>query len=96
MPTTLIAASPRTCLRQNRVRGSVDSTHEVVAAKSVVPVRMKRVSQPEMVQRRIRRPFTVSEVEALVEAVERLGTGRWRDVKSHAFDHANHRTYVDG
>lgn len=61
--------------RQNRVLGSVDST-EVVAAKSVVPVRMKPASQPEMVQRRIRRPFTVSEVEALVQAVEKLGTGR--------------------
>ncbi|KAG7565578.1 Myb domain [Arabidopsis suecica] len=74
--------------------GSVDST-EVMGAKSVVPVRMKPASQPEIVQRRIRRPFTVSEVEALVQAVERLGTGRWRDVKCHAFDHANHRTYVD-
>jgi hypothetical protein len=32
---------------------------------------------PEFGQRRIRRPFTVSEVEALVQAVERLGTGRF-------------------
>ncbi|KAL6853994.1 hypothetical protein ACP4OV_020023 [Aristida adscensionis] len=46
-------------------------------------------------QRRIRRPFSVPEVEALVEAVEKLGTGRWRDVKMHAFDNADHRTYVD-
>ncbi|KAL6839284.1 hypothetical protein ACP4OV_030956 [Aristida adscensionis] len=46
-------------------------------------------------QRRIRRPFSVPEVEALVEAVEKLGTGRWRDVKMHAFDKADHRTYVD-
>ncbi|MQM00076.1 hypothetical protein Taro_032812 [Colocasia esculenta] len=46
-------------------------------------------------QRRIRRPFSVSEVEALVQAVEKLGTGRWRDVKLRAFDNANHRTYVD-
>ncbi|EFH52484.1 predicted protein [Arabidopsis lyrata subsp. lyrata] len=92
--TTLNNVYPRTRLRQNRVLGSVDST-EVMAAKSVVPVRMKPASQPEIVQRRIRRPFTVSEVEALVQAVERLGTGRWRDVKCHAFDHAKHRTYVD-
>ncbi|KAG7628401.1 Homeobox-like domain superfamily [Arabidopsis thaliana x Arabidopsis arenosa] len=92
--TTLTTVSPRTRLRQNQVLGSVDST-EAVAAKSVVPVRMKPAWQPEMVQRRIRRPFTVSEVEALVQAVERLGTGRWRDVKSHAFNHVNHRTYVD-
>ncbi|XP_062232434.1 telomere-binding protein 1-like isoform X2 [Phragmites australis] len=46
-------------------------------------------------QRRIRRPFSVAEVEALVEAVEQLGTGRWRDVKMRAFDNADHRTYVD-
>ncbi|XP_023757259.1 telomere repeat-binding protein 4 [Lactuca sativa] len=46
-------------------------------------------------QRRTRRPFSVCEVEALVEAVETLGTGRWRDVKIRAFDDANHRTYVD-
>nr|2QHB_A Chain A, Telomere binding protein TBP1 [Nicotiana glutinosa]2QHB_B Chain B, Telomere binding protein TBP1 [Nicotiana glutinosa] len=45
--------------------------------------------------RRIRRPFSVAEVEALVEAVEHLGTGRWRDVKMRAFDNADHRTYVD-
>nr|GEZ27940.1 homeodomain-like protein [Tanacetum cinerariifolium] len=42
-----------------------------------------------------RRPFSVTEVEALVEAVENLGTGRWRDVKIRSFDDANHRTYVD-
>ncbi|KAK6142167.1 hypothetical protein DH2020_005222 [Rehmannia glutinosa] len=39
--------------------------------------------------------FTVAEVEALVQAVEKLGTGRWRDVKLRAFDSAKHRTYVD-
>ncbi|KAI3801503.1 hypothetical protein L1987_29610 [Smallanthus sonchifolius] len=59
----------------------------------VVPVRKSKGA--EVVQRRIRRPFSVSEVEALVEAVEKLGTGRWRDVKLRAFDDANHRTYVD-
>ncbi|KAG2286995.1 hypothetical protein Bca52824_046599 [Brassica carinata] len=64
-------------------------------AKSVVQVLMKPPTQQEMVHRRIRRPFTVSEVQVLVQAVESLGTGRWRDVKSHAFDHANHQTYVD-
>ncbi|KAI5078766.1 hypothetical protein GOP47_0006437 [Adiantum capillus-veneris] len=46
-------------------------------------------------KRRIRRPFSVSEVEVLVQAVEKLGTGRWRDVKLHAFPQAKHRTYVD-
>ncbi|WOL08413.1 telomere repeat-binding protein 2 [Canna indica] len=49
----------------------------------------------EATRRRVRRPFSVSEVEALVLAVEKLGTGRWRDVKLHAFEHAKHRTYVD-
>ncbi|XP_021289974.1 telomere repeat-binding protein 5-like isoform X3 [Herrania umbratica] len=49
----------------------------------------------EFVQRRIRRLFSVAEVEALVQAVEKLGTGRWRDVKLGAFDNAKHRTYVD-
>ncbi|KAK7341681.1 hypothetical protein VNO80_24618 [Phaseolus coccineus] len=49
----------------------------------------------EVVQRRLRRPFSVDEVEALVQAVEKLGTGRWRDVKLCAFDNAKHRTYVD-
>ncbi|XP_023638986.1 telomere repeat-binding protein 1 [Capsella rubella] len=51
--------------------------------------------QQQAAQRRIRRPFSVSEVEALVQAVEKLGTGRWRDVKLRAFEDADHRTYVD-
>lgn len=46
-------------------------------------------------KRRIRRPFSVAEVEVLVQAVEKLGTGRWRDVKLHAFPQVKHRTYVD-
>ncbi|CAK9139155.1 unnamed protein product [Ilex paraguariensis] len=64
-----------------------------VDALAVVPMRKSKRS--EAVQRRIRRPFSVSEVEALVHAVEKLGTGRWRDVKIRAFDNAKHRTYVD-
>ncbi|KAL1208493.1 Telomere repeat-binding protein 1 [Cardamine amara subsp. amara] len=51
--------------------------------------------QQQTAQRRIRRPFSVAEVEALVHAVEKLGTGRWRDVKVCAFEDAEHRTYVD-
>uniref|UniRef100_A0A0R0F1D9 HTH myb-type domain-containing protein n=1 Tax=Glycine max TaxID=3847 RepID=A0A0R0F1D9_SOYBN len=61
---------------------------------AVVPFRRKS-ENPDFAQRRIRRPFSVLEVEALVQAVEKLGTGRWRDVKQRAFDHAKHRTYVD-
>ncbi|KAK7312466.1 hypothetical protein VNO77_36347 [Canavalia gladiata] len=60
----------------------------------MVPVPQKP-KRSEVMQRRIRRPFSVDEVEALVQAVEKLGTGRWRDVKLCAFDNAKHRTYVD-
>ncbi|CAI0393081.1 unnamed protein product [Linum tenue] len=63
-------------------------------ALSVISANRKS-KQAEMAQRRIRRPFSVTEVEALVQAVEQIGTGRWRDVKVRAFDHAKHRTYVD-
>ncbi|KAF8402931.1 hypothetical protein HHK36_011024 [Tetracentron sinense] len=65
-----------------------------VEALAVVPIHRKS-SRSELVQRRMRRPFSVTEVEALVQAVEKLGTGRWRDVKLRAFDNAKHRTYVD-
>ncbi|VFQ98206.1 unnamed protein product [Cuscuta campestris] len=61
--------------------------------RAIVPARKPKRS--EAAQRRIRRPFSVSEVESLVQAVEKLGTGRWRDVKLRAFDNAKHRTYVD-
>ncbi|KAF2311856.1 hypothetical protein GH714_027020 [Hevea brasiliensis] len=65
-----------------------------IEALAVVPAHRKS-KRSEIVQRRIRRPFSVTEVEALVQAVEKLGTGRWRDVKLRAFDNAKHRTYVD-
>jgi hypothetical protein len=64
------------------------------SAGAIVPVNKAKRSS-EQGQRRIRRPFSVAEVEALVLAVEKLGTGRWRDVKLRAFDNAKHRTYVD-
>ncbi|KAJ1406900.1 Ubiquitin-like domain superfamily [Sesbania bispinosa] len=62
--------------------------------KEALAVQQKS-KRTEIAQRRIRRPFSVAEVEALVQAVEKLGTGRWRDVKLRAFDDAKHRTYVD-
>ncbi|KAH1066878.1 hypothetical protein J1N35_031865 [Gossypium stocksii] len=65
-----------------------------VETLAAVPVH-KKSKQSEVAQRRIRRPFSIAEVEALVQAVEKLGTGRWRDVKLRAFDNAKHRTYVD-
>ncbi|KAL9230139.1 hypothetical protein vseg_005527 [Gypsophila vaccaria] len=63
-------------------------------ALAVLPVD-QRPKRSELGQRRTRRPFSVSEVEALVHAVEKLGTGRWRDIKICSFDNAVHRTYVD-
>ncbi|XP_011654955.1 telomere repeat-binding protein 3 isoform X2 [Cucumis sativus] len=68
-----------------------EMTMEALAAVPLNP-KSKRL---EVVQRRTRRPFSVTEVEALVQAVEELGTGRWRDVKFRAFENADHRTYVD-
>ncbi|XP_022148445.1 telomere repeat-binding protein 2-like isoform X2 [Momordica charantia] len=65
-----------------------------VEAVAVVPVGQKS-KQFEVGHRRMRRPFSVAEVEALVHAVETLGPGRWRDVKLRAFDNVKHRTYVD-
>ncbi|KAK8976644.1 hypothetical protein V6N11_057244 [Hibiscus sabdariffa] len=65
-----------------------------VEALTVIPASPK-VRKPELAQRRTRRPFSVLEVEALVQAVEELGTGRWRDIKLRAFENADHRTYVD-
>ncbi|EFJ19632.1 hypothetical protein SELMODRAFT_419035 [Selaginella moellendorffii] len=58
-------------------------------------VSLQKQMSLEGTKRRIRRPFTIAEVEALVFAVEKLGLGRWRDVKLWAFDQAKHRTYVD-
>ncbi|CAN7001826.1 hypothetical protein IGI04_020589 [Brassica rapa subsp. trilocularis] len=67
---------------------------EEVKALAIVPLNQKP-KRTELAQRRARRPFSVTEVEALVQAVEELGTGRWRDVKLRAFENADHRTYVD-
>lgn len=45
------------------------------AALAIVPLNEKP-KRAEVSQRRTRRPFSVTEVEALVQAVEELGTGR--------------------
>lgn len=47
-----------------------------VEALAVVPLNQKP-KRTELAQRRTRRPFSVTEVEALVQAVEELGTGRY-------------------
>lgn len=49
-----------------------------MGALAVVPFRRKS-GNPDFSQRRIRRPFSVLEVEALVQAVEKLGTGRFNE-----------------
>ncbi|KAL6526811.1 hypothetical protein OROGR_015901 [Orobanche gracilis] len=78
----------------NNALVAVDSPPMNVDPLAVVPVNPKP-KRGELSQRRTRRPFSVTEVEALVGAVEKLGTGRWRDVKIGAFENADHRTYVD-
>lgn len=47
-----------------------------VEALAALPMHHK-TKRSEIVQRRLRRPFSVAEVEALVQAVEKLGTGRY-------------------
>lgn len=49
---------------------------EEVKALAIVPLNQKP-KRTELAQRRARRPFSVTEVEALVQAVEELGTGRY-------------------
>jgi len=55
--------------------------HPIVGAETaqglaLVPLNHKSRGS-EIGKRRIRRPFSVAEVEALVHAVEKLGTGRY-------------------
>lgn len=45
---------------------------------AIIPVVRKPRQIETLGQRRMRRPFSVSEVEALVAAVEKLGTGRYQ------------------
>ncbi|XP_021749541.1 telomere repeat-binding protein 3-like [Chenopodium quinoa] len=78
----------------SKSKAIVPVPEESMEALAVVPMN-QRSKRSDIGQRRTRRPFSVSEVEALVRAVEKLGTGRWRDVKLCAFENAKHRTYVD-
>lgn len=55
-------------------KAAVDSRALVALPDGTLQLKSKR---SDMAQRRIRRPFSVSEVEALVQAVEELGTGRY-------------------
>ncbi|XP_020103333.1 telomere repeat-binding protein 5 [Ananas comosus] len=87
--------SPTNALSVNKTPSSSQMLVPVPSMDLLDLVPRRKLRQSELSQRRIRRPFSVAEVEALVEAVEKLGTGRWRDVKLRAFDKAKHRTYVD-
>lgn len=87
------------CSFMHESNGIIPSTHALVLHGSnelqgLALVALGPKSQ-SICKRRLRRPFSVAEVEALVQAVEKLGTGRWRDVKLQAFSQAKHRTYVD-
>lgn len=77
--------------RDSRALATVPAMN--ASALAVVPIRKSKGAEVAQAQRRIRRPFSVSEVEALVEAVEKLGTGRYVVVqlgyqlsKTHAYD----------
>ncbi|KAL3652146.1 hypothetical protein CASFOL_001827 [Castilleja foliolosa] len=99
-----LLSSPQTPKKEELMDGAAsipDSKNALVAVPpmnvdplAVVPVNSKP-KRSELSHRRTRRPFSVTEVEALVGAVEKLGTGRWRDVKIGSFEYADHRTYVD-
>ncbi|CAN8305974.1 unnamed protein product [Cochlearia groenlandica] len=105
--TLVCHTKPNSCVESDiDSRSSVPNKAKTVYSRALVPftplhaqaltiVPPRKPKRSEVAQRRIRRPFSVSEVEALVQAVERLGTGRWRDVKMRAFEYAKHRTYVD-
>lgn len=104
-PTSLTRYSNEIVMTKNMNESNHESNRSGLDSRALVAVpatsggggalAVRKSKCAEVAQRRIRRPFSVSEVEALVEAVEKLGTGRWRDVKLRAFDDAKHRTYVD-
>ena len=77
-----LVPSPATELSDNNMSNSkalVPVPEASAEALAVVPVN-QRTKRSEIGQRRTRRPFSVSEVEALVQAVEKLGTGRYTAV----------------
>ncbi|XP_052186415.1 telomere repeat-binding protein 5-like isoform X2 [Diospyros lotus] len=90
----LMPSPPDLSIDKNPANSQALFTVPTIKAEALAVVPVMKIKS-EAVQRRVRRPFSVSEVEALVQAVEKLGTGRWRDVKLRAFDNVNHRTYVD-
>lgn len=74
------ASSPEKTTANSLALVAVPPTN--VEALAMVPLRSKP-KRPEAAQRRVRRPFSVAEVEALVQAVEKLGTGRFAFILLH-------------
>lgn len=68
--------SPTNALSVNKTPSSSQMLVPVPSMDLLALVPRRKLRQSELSQRRIRRPFSVAEVEALVEAVEKLGTGR--------------------
>lgn len=77
-PTNPIDSSTDVSIPDSRALVIVPSVN--AEALAMVPLNHKS-KRSELSQRRIRRPFSVAEVEALVEAVEHLGTGRYENFK---------------
>ncbi|CAL5426730.1 unnamed protein product [Camellia sinensis] len=85
----------------NKLIGKNTTSMEVIAfpATSVEQLDVSSVHQKsdssKNAQRRKSEVFSKSEVEALVQAVEELGTGRWTKIREQAFGNASKRTHTD-
>lgn len=73
MVPSLADTSPNNTVSKCRTLVAVPAIN--MEALAVIPFRRKP-GNSDFAQRRMRRPFSVPEVEALVQAVEKLGTGR--------------------
>ncbi|GMP89382.1 hypothetical protein CsSME_00040994 [Camellia sinensis var. sinensis] len=85
----------------NILVGKNTAPMEVIAlpAMSVEPLDMspmhEKSNSSQNVQRRRSEFYSISEVEALVQEVEKLGTGRWKKIREQAFGNASNRTHTD-
>lgn len=69
------------CLVDSRALAVVPNTNNGEALPEVLV--QQQLGNSEVSQRRARRPFSVAEVEALVQAVEKLGTGRYANSNNY-------------
>ncbi|KAL7173377.1 hypothetical protein ACSBR2_032778 [Camellia fascicularis] len=87
--------------QMNKLIGKNTTSMEVIAfpPTSVEQLDVSSVHQKsdssKNAQRRKSEVFSKSEVEALVQAVEELGTGRWTKIREQAFGNASKRTHTD-